>query len=54
MTNGIDAMILENMTGHHAGAGGLHRRGRALLYCGKCHKPKEAYFAPKKPPLAWA
>ena len=20
-----------------------------LLYCGKCHKPKEAYFAPDKP-----
>ena len=19
-----------------------------LLYCGKCHKPKEAYFAPDK------
>ncbi len=47
MTNGFDEMIL-NMTDttpepeDYTGEDGL-------LYCGKCHKPKEGYF-PKKPP----
>ena len=25
-----------------------------LLHCGKCHKPKEAYFAPEGKALSWA
>ena len=46
MTNGFDEMIL-NMTDttpepeDYTGEDGL-------LYCGKCRKPKEAYFAPDK------
>ena len=50
MTNGFDEMIL-NMTDttpepeDYTGEDGL-------LYCGKCHKPKEGYF-PKKPPHGW-
>ena len=34
--------------GCHPGAGGLQTRDLVLLYCGKCRKPKEAYFAPDK------
>ena len=50
MTNGFDEMIL-NMTDttpepeDYTGEDGL-------LYCGKCHKPKEGYF-PKEPPHGW-
>ena len=50
MTNGFDEMIL-NMTDttpepeDYTGEDGL-------LYCGKCHKPKEGY-SPKKPPHGW-
>ena len=50
MTNGFDEMIL-NMTDttpepeDYTGEDGL-------LYCGKCHKPKEA-ISPKKPPHGW-
>ena len=46
MKNEINA-VLENMTAttsepeDYTGEDGL-------LYCGKCHKPKEAYFAPDK------
>ena len=46
MKNEINA-VLENMTattpepGDYTGEDGL-------LYCGKCRKPKEAYFAPDK------
>ena len=46
MTNGFDEMIL-NMTDttpepeDYTGEDGL-------LYCGKCHTPKEAYFAEGK------
>ena len=47
MKNEINA-VLENMTaatpepGDYTGEDGL-------LYCGKCRKPKEAYFAPIRP-----
>ena len=46
MKNEINA-VLENMTAttpepeDYTGEDGL-------LYCGKCRKPKEAYFAPEK------
>ena len=50
MTNGFDEMIL-NMTDttpepeDYTGEDGL-------LYCGKCHKPKEGYF-PKETAAWW-
>ena len=50
MTNGFDEMIL-NMTDttpepeDYTGEDGL-------LYCGKCHKPKEGYF-PKETAACW-
>ena len=50
MTNGFDEMIL-NMTDttpepeDYTGEDGL-------LYCGKCHKPKEGYF-PKETAHGW-
>ena len=34
--------------GCHPGAGGYTGED-GLLYCGKCRKPKEAYFAPTRP-----
>ena len=48
MKNEINA-VLENMTAatpepeDYTGEDGL-------LYCGKCRKPKEAYFAAREPP----
>ena len=42
MTNGFDEMIL-NMT-ETAAAPEDYTGGDGLLYCGKCRKPKEAYF----------
>ena len=52
MKNEINA-VLENMTTtipepeDYTGEDGL-------LYCGKCRKPKEAYFAPDKAAIATA
>lgn len=51
MKNEINA-VLENMTAttpepeDYTGKDGL-------LYCGKCRKPKEAYFAPDKAAIFW-
>ena len=46
MKNEINA-VLENVTATTPEQSD-YTGGDGLLYCGKCHKPKEAYFAPDK------
>ena len=47
MKNEINA-VLENMTAAQPRSRADYTGEDGLLYCGKCRKPKEAYFAPDK------
>ena len=47
MKNEINA-VFTNMTATIPEPEDYTGRGRAYLYCGKCHTPKEAYFAEER------